>query len=63
VARAKKTPRLRESEGRGVKHKVTKSRLPVVKCGERGCKWSRAILPGQDASKLLTDHYRDAKHV
>jgi hypothetical protein len=39
--------------------KVTTSRLPVVKCGEPGCKWSKAILPGQNASKLLTAHYRD----
>lgn len=41
---------------------VTVSRLPVVKCGERGCSWSKVVLPGQNASKLLTAHYRD-KHV
>lgn len=44
------------------KQPVTVGRLPVVKCGERGCGWSKAVLPGQNASKLLTDHYRD-KHV
>jgi len=41
---------------------VTVARLPVVKCGERGCKWSKAVLPGQNASKLLTKHYED-RHV
>jgi hypothetical protein len=42
--------------------KVTVSRLPLVKCREPGCGWSRAILPGQNASKLLTGHYQE-KHV
>jgi len=51
---------MRTSDGK--KQKVTISRLPVVKCREKGCKWSRAILPGQNASKLLTAHYRD-KHA
>lgn len=62
MARPKKTPRLRTSEGRKVKREVTVGRLPVVKCGEKKCNWSKAVLPGQNASKLITDHYRD-KHV
>lgn len=44
------------------KQPVTTSRLPLVKCREKACKWSKAVLPGQNASKMLTDHYRD-KHV
>lgn len=48
--------------GRHKPGEVTVARLPIVKCGERGCKWSKAVLPGQNASKLLTKHYEE-RHV
>lgn len=60
MARPKKQKKDRTKDK--AKQPVTVGRLPVVKCGERGCSWSKAILPGQSASKLLTDHYRD-KHA
>lgn len=60
MPRPKRPKKLRTKDSK--KQNVTVSSLPVIKCRESGCSWSKAILPGQNASRLLTDHYRD-KHV
>jgi len=57
MPRSKKTPRLRTSEGKGVKHKVTVGQLPLVQC--ELCKKKMAYQPKKTtASKVLTDHYK-----
>lgn len=36
--------------------KVTVTKVPTIKCGI--CRQPFAVLKGQNASKILTDHYR-----
>ncbi len=57
MPRPKKTPELRTSEGRGVKHEVTVGRLPLVKC--ELCKKKMAYQPKKTTGqKVLNDHYK-----
>jgi len=57
MPRPKRTPDLRTSEGRGVKHEVTTGRLPQVKCDI--CKRKFAYKPKETTGQeTLAAHYK-----